>query len=197
MSERQYAFLIALSVLLIVLVVMVFKCGEEKMLIPETVNQMLDSEEISGEEPETKKVFLFFLAEEDDLLHPEVREIKADAVLTLQAKLVIRELIKGSRNGGISPIPVKTKLRELFITDEGIAFVDFSKEIQENQFFGSAGEIAAVFSIVNTLAYNFKSIKRVFILIDGREKETLGGHIDLKRPLLPRFDLAVNLPGSG
>ena len=110
---------------------------------------------------------------------------------------MIRELIKGSRNEGISPIPVKTKLRELFITDEGIAFVDFSKEIQENQFFGSAGEIAAVFSIVNTLTYNFKSIKRVFILIEGREKETLGGHIDLKRPLLPRFDLAANLPGSG
>jgi spore germination protein GerM len=196
MSVRQYAFLIALSVLLIVLVVMFFECGEEKKLIPEPVTQMLDSEEISGEEPETKKVSLFFLAEEDDLLHPEVREIKADSVIH-QAKLVIRELIKGSRNGGISPIPVKTKLRELFITDEGIAFVDFSKEIQENQFFGSAGEIAVVFSIVNTLAYNFKSIKRVFILIDGREKETLGGHIDLKRPLLPRFDLAVNLPGSG
>jgi len=196
MSVRQYAFLIALSVLLIVLVVMFFECGEEKKLIPEPVTQMLDSEEISGEEPETKKVSLFFLAEEDDLLHPEVREIKADLVIH-QAKLVIRELIKGSRNGGISPIPVKTKLRELFITDEGIAFVDFSKEIQENQFFGSAGEIAVVFSIVNTLAYNFKSIKRVFILIDGREKETLGGHIDLKRPLLPRFDLAVNLPGSG
>ncbi len=196
MSVRQYAFLIALSVLLIVLVVMFFECGEEKKLIPEPVTQMLDSEEISGEEPETKKVSLFFLAEEDDLLHPEVREIKADSVIH-QAKLVIRELIKGSRNGGISPIPVKTKLRELFITDEGIAFVDFSKEIQENQFFGSAGEIATVFSIVNTLAYNFKSIKRVFILIDGREKETLGGHIDLKRPLLPRFDLAVNLPGSG
>ena len=196
MSVRQYAFLIALSVLLMVLVVMFFECGEEKKLIPEPVTQMLDSEEISGEEPETKKVSLFFLAEEDDLLHPEVREIKADSVIH-QAKLVIRELIKGSRNGGISPIPVKTKLRELFITDEGIAFVDFSKEIQENQFFGSAGEIAAVFSIVNTLAYNFKSIKRVFILIDGREKETLGGHIDLKRPLLPRFDLAVNLPGPG
>jgi len=197
MSVRQYAFLIALSVLLIVLVVMFFKWGDEKKLIAEPVTQLLDSEEISGEEPKTKKVSLFFLAEEDDLLHPEVREIKADAVLILQAKLVIRELLKGSRNGGISPIPEKTKLRELFITDEGIAFVDFSKEIQENQFFGSAGEIAAVFSIVNTLAYNFKSIKRVFILIEGREKETLGGHIDLKRPLLPRFDLAVNLPGSG
>ncbi len=197
MSVRQYAFLIALSVLLLVLVAIFFKCGEEKKLIPEPVTQMLDSEEISGEESETKKVFLFFLAEEDDLLHAEVREIQADAVLILQAKLVIRELIKGSRNEGISPIPVKTKLRELFITDEGIAFVDFSKEIQENQFFGSAGEIAAVFSIVNTLTYNFKSIKRVFILIEGREKETLGGHIDLKRPLLPRFDLAANLPGSG
>ena len=195
MSVRQYAFLIALSVLLIVLVIMFFECGEEKKLVSEPVAQILDSEEISGEEPETKMVSLFFLAERDDLLHSEVREIKAEAVLILQAKLVIRELIKGSCNGGISPIPVKTKLRELFITDDGIAFVDFSKEIQDNQFYGSAGEIAVVFSIVNTLAYNFKSIKRVFILIDGREKETLGGHIDLKRPLLPRFDLVVNLPG--
>ncbi len=195
MSVRQYAFLIALSVLLIVLVIMFFECGEEKKMVSEPVAQMLDSEEISGEEPETKMVSLFFLTERDDLLHPEVREIKAEVVLILQAKLVIRELIKGSYNGGISPIPVKTKLRELFITDDGIAFVDFSKEIQDNQFYGSAGEIAVVFSIVNTLAYNFKSIKRVFILIDGREKETLGGHIDLKRPLLPRFDLVVNLPG--
>jgi hypothetical protein len=52
--------------------------------------------------------------------------------------------------------------------------------------------MGTVFAVVNTLTYNFKSIKRVFILIDGSEKETLAGHIDLSRPLLPRYDLVSN-----
>lgn len=196
MKPQQYIPLIGLLVLLVVLIVIFVNTGAEKELIPESEMLGLNREVIPGEEPEIKKVILFFLSEKDDLLHPEEREIIADSVLVHQAKTVIRELIKGSREGGISPIPAKTELREIFIVDKGIAFVDFSKEIQDNQFYGSAHEIAVVFSIVNTLVHNFKSIKRVFILIDGRETETLGGHIDLKRPLLPRFDLAVNIQGS-
>ena len=72
-----------------------------------------------------------------------------------------------------------------------MAYVDFSKEIQEKHLRGSSAEMATVFSIVNSLAYNFKSIKKVFILIDGVEKETLGGHISLSHPFLPQYDLVA------
>jgi len=38
---------------------------------------------------------------------------------------------------------------------------------------GILRRLATVYSIVNTLAYNFKPIKKVFLLVEGSEKETL------------------------
>jgi spore germination protein GerM len=135
---------------------------------------------------------LFFLSEQNDLLYKEERELAFDSLLVHQAKLVIEELIKGSQKGWVSPIPAETKLREVFITAQGIAYIDFSKEMHDNHPSGSTAEICTIFAIVNALTYNFKSIKSVYILIDGGEQETLNGHIDLKQPLLPRYDLIAN-----
>ena len=106
-----------------------------------------------------------------------------------QAKQTIEELIKGSQKGYISPFPPEAKLRELYVTEEGVAYVDFSKDIVEKHLSGSSAEISTIFSVVNSLAYNFDDIEKVFILIEGRERETLGGHINLSRPFLPLYDL--------
>jgi hypothetical protein len=38
-------------------------------------------------------------------------------------------------------------------------------------------------SIMQTLVTNVPEIKRVQILIGGREVETLAGHLDIRRPL--------------
>jgi hypothetical protein len=51
--------------------------------------------------------------------------------------------------------------------------------------------MATIFSIVNSLTYNFKPIRKVFILVEGGEKETLGGHISLAQPFLPKHDLVA------
>jgi spore germination protein GerM len=75
------------------------------------------------------------------------------------------------------------------VTRSGVAYVDFSKDIVEKHLSGSSAEISTIYSVVNSLAYNFDSIKRVFILIEGREKETLGGHISLSKAFLPLYDL--------
>ncbi len=55
---------------------------------------------------------------------------------------------------------------------EGIAYVDFSGELSADHPSGSEAELATVFAVVNTLAYNYKDVKRVFILIDGTERES-------------------------
>jgi hypothetical protein len=70
-----------------------------------------------------------------------------------------------------------------------MAYVDFSKEIQDKSLSGSEAEMAAVYSIVNSLTYNFKSIKKVLILVDGEEAETLAGHINLSKPFAPDYSL--------
>ena len=181
----------ALFILLVVLVVLFFRSGGEEKIKPSAEVTTPAQESLSRKAGEIKKVVLFFPSEEDSLLHKEKREIFVNASLTQEARQTIKELLDGSKNGLLSPFPQETKLRELFITKEGVAYVDFSREIQGNHLSGSSSEIATVFSIVNSLAYNFKSIKKVFILIEGGEKETLGGHISLARPFLPQYDLVA------
>lgn len=138
---------------------------------------------------EAKTVQLFFITEDDNLLHPEKREIPAGPSVVEEAGQAVKELIRGSDKGYISPLPPETRLRQLFITKDGTAYVDFSREFIEKHPSGSSAELATVYSIVNTLAFNFKPIKKVFILVEGSEKETLGGHINLSQPFLPLYSL--------
>jgi len=133
----------------------------------------------------TKTIDLFFPSEEDSFLHPESRDILAGSSVGEEAEQAVQELIRGSGKGYISPLPPETKLRQLFITKEGIAYVDLSREVMEKHPSGSSAELATVYCIVNTLAYNFKPIKKVFILVEGSEKETLGGHLNLSEPFVP------------
>jgi spore germination protein GerM len=146
----------------------------------------------SVEPLERRTIALYFPSEEDDLLHPENREIPVYASVALQARRTMEELIAGPSAGLINPIPPETKLRELYLTSQGDAYVDFSREIRENHLFGSSADIATIYSIVHSLTENFEEIKRVYILIEGGEWDTLGGHIDLRRPFLPRPDLIAS-----
>lgn len=187
-ETKQLAVPAGLFILFVGLLILFFSGGGEKIQEP-----LSHESETSAETPETPRetrvVTLFFLSEEDTRLHSEEREIWADASELFQVRQTLKELLNGSQEGGLSPFPHGTELREIYITEQGIAYVDFSRELGSEHPSGSAAEIATVFSIVNSLTYNFESIKRVFILVNGSERETLAGHIDLRRPFLPRFDL--------
>lgn len=188
-KATQWAFLGFSALVLLVLVIVFFRGGGRELVRPAPAT-LPSMEPSPTDEPQpSKSVTLFFLSEEDNLLHPETREIRADESAVREAKTTVEELIKGSQQGYLSPFPPETKLRQLFISKDGIAYVDFSKEFMDKHPSGSSAELATVYSIVNTLAYNFKPIKKVFILIEGGEKETLGGHINLSQPFLPLYSL--------
>lgn len=189
MGKKRVATLGFLFVVLVILVVVFFLSGIKEKIIPAAPASPPEVELLPVQPGQTRSVVLFFLSEEDTLLHPEQREIPADLSVVRQAKQTIEELIKGSQKGYISPFPPEAKLRELYVTEEGVAYVDFSKDIVEKHLSGSSAEISTIFSVVNSLAYNFDDIEKVFILIEGRERETLGGHINLSRPFLPLYDL--------
>jgi hypothetical protein len=40
-----------------------------------------------------------------------------------------------------------------------------------------------IYAIVNAVTVNLPAISRVQILVDGKEADTLAGHVDLRRPL--------------
>ena len=48
---------------------------------------------------------------------------------------------------------------------------------------GSLDELFTVYAIVNSATVNLPAISRVQILIDGKEVDTLAGHVDLRNPL--------------
>ena len=62
------------------------------------------------------------------------------------------------------------------------ALVNFDGKLAENFVGGSTGEEMLVNSVVNTLT-EFPEVKQVKFLLDGKDIETLSGHMDLSSPL--------------
>jgi len=100
-----------------------------------------------------------------------------------QAREIISAQIEPVTEPLVSAIPPATKLRALFVTDKGEAFVDLSGEVQSAHPGGSLNELLTVYTIVDALTENLPAITAVQVLVDGKEVETLAGHVDLRRPL--------------
>jgi len=135
-------------------------------------------------------IALFFSAWGGDYLLPEKRNIFYTTSVTDQAKQAIIELINGpKRKYLIATIPSGTSLRELYLEPEGTAYIDLSREFIEKHWGGSRGEIITLYSIINTLTINFPSIQQAKILVEGKEVDSLAGHINLHQSFRPDFSL--------
>jgi spore germination protein GerM len=180
-----------LSVVLLVLVIIFFAGGGREKVARFIDANVPKTPAAAGEPAATKTVTLFFLDDDDDFLHRETRPIAAGPTAAEEAERALAELIKGSEGSLVSPLPPQTKVRQVFIGQDGVATVDFSRDVAEKFAYGSTMELAAVYAVVNTLAFNFKAVKKVVILVEGAEKETLGGHVDLTRAFLPDYSLVA------
>jgi spore germination protein GerM len=151
-----------------------------------SIKPLLEKRRISVEK---KGVLLYFSDTEGEYLIGEKRDILKKNVVKEEAKETILDLIKGPRGKLIPTIPPRTKLLTLQINDAGVAKVDFSPALSKDHPGGSSAELMTVYSIVNSLSFNFPQIKRVQILIDGKPIETLTGHLSLRQPISPKPDL--------
>ena len=50
-----------------------------------------------------------------------------------------------------------------------------------------------VYSVVNSLTLNFPEIKGVQFLVEGKEIETIAGHLSLRQPISSKPDLIKKL----
>ena len=100
-----------------------------------------------------------------------------------QAKRIIEAQLATPVEPLVSAIPAGTKLRTVFLTTDGDAYVDLSGELQKNHPGGTTNEILTVYSLVGALTSNLPAVTGVQILVDGKEIDTLAGHLDLRRPI--------------
>ncbi len=194
--NRSWGPILVLAGLLVVLAVLaiVFFTGGEREKVrrrAEVAEAKAPAPPPAAEPSARRTVTLYFLSDADDLLHAESREIAAGPSAADEAERALAELVKGSTAGLVSPLPPETRVRQVFITKEGTAYVDFGREIMEKFSYGSTSELAAVFAVVDTLAANFKTVRKVAILVEGAEKETLGGHIDLTQAFAPDYSIVA------
>jgi spore germination protein GerM len=127
---------------------------------------------------------LFYGSEDGQFLVPVQREVPfADGSLEQGRQIVLAQLQQPAPAPLVAAIPAGATLRSFYVTERGDAFVDLGPEIAANHPGGSMAELFTVYAIVNAVTRNLPAISRVQILVDGREVDTLAGHIDLRRPL--------------
>jgi hypothetical protein len=134
--------------------------------------------------PERKIKATLYYVSEDGLSLPGVqREIPFGDPIVEQARRIVEAQLAAAPPPYVSPVPAGTSLRALFIGERGDAFVDLSGEVRGKHPGGALGELFTVYAVVNAITVNLPAILRVQILIDGKEADTLAGHVDLRRPL--------------
>ena len=147
------------------------------------------TESVAPQEVPRIAATLFYASADGRALVPVRQEVAFAESLAPQGREILTAQLQGAPPPYISVIPEGTMLRAFYVTERGDAFVDLSFEAASGHLGGSSTELLAVYAIVHAVTANLTAIQRVQILIDGREADTLAGHVDLRRPLQPDVSL--------
>jgi germination protein M len=132
---------------------------------------------------ETIRVTLYFSDSTAGKLHPEERDIPKPSGAGGFLGALFGELSRGPTSPGlVGVIPPKIQLRNGFLMPGGLVVLDLA--VDSGLSFGSAEELSIIASLVDTVLQNVANTERVRILVNGEPAESLGGHVDLTRPLL-------------
>ncbi|MBN1613687.1 MAG: GerMN domain-containing protein [Deltaproteobacteria bacterium] len=142
-------------------------------------------------------VQLYFSDANERFLTTERRHVFKEKTATAQARELVKALLEGSKTGLVNTFPENTELQSLRIERDKTAYVSFGKNLLKLHPCGSASEMATLYSLTHTLTFNIPEIKRVKILVEDKEVESIGGHIDTRFPFEPNQDLVAPAQKSG
>ena len=133
----------------------------------------------------SRAISLYFARADGQGFVRETRTIAVARRRDVEVEIVVGELLSGPRSkSGLHVFPSEATLRQAFYDeDRRLLYLDFNDALVANMNPGSATELAVMGCVMRTIAVDFPEIERVQILVDGLEVETLGGHLDLTRPL--------------
>jgi hypothetical protein len=133
---------------------------------------------------------LFYASQDGQALVASRREVPlAEGVLAQGRAILVAQLEQDAPSPLRSVIPPGTTLRGFYVTERGDAFVDLSAELSRAHPGGSLTEMLTVYALVNAVTANLPAVRRVQLLMDGKEADTLAGHVDIRRPLMPDTSL--------
>jgi hypothetical protein len=128
----------------------------------------------------TEQVTLYVAYDDPGVLHAQSACIPLPAGRQQRAQELLRALIEIYLDKTSPHVLAKgADIRDVYMVDPGLAVVDTNAAFADGHRSGVLVEELTVASLVETLAVNIPGINRVKILVDGKERETLAGHVDL------------------
>lgn len=128
----------------------------------------------------SRTAVLFFVADGNRLAR-EARELEPCSGAAACVKEVLDELFSGPVGDLDEAIPEGGLLNSVRL-EGNLAVVDVNRNFIDELPAGSASEMMAVYSVVNTICVNFPQVSRVKMTVEGQEKVELP-HLDLSDPL--------------
>ena len=104
----------------------------------------------------------------------EITEI-TDRVVKGGGPALLFENVKGSPH----PLTSSAEIRDVYLTDPNTAVIDMNSALPDGQTSGILAEELTLVSVIQTLSLNVPNLAKFKLLVDGKERETLAGHIDL------------------
>lgn len=126
---------------------------------------------------------LYYGSSDGRALVPVRREVPLAAGVVEQGRQILAMQLQDAPRPYAQVVPKGTTLRAFYVTDRGDAFVDLSSDVVTAHPGGSLAELLTVYAIVGAVTANLTAIQRVQLLVEGKEVDTIAGHVDLRRPL--------------
>jgi spore germination protein GerM len=159
----------------------------------EAARARLAEETLQSQHGPEQTVTLYIPSADQGVLIQETRRMNLAASETDRIRQIFLALVERSATGPARPLSPAPNLRAAFLTSDGTAYLDLDGTSVSSFEPGINSETLAVKSIVNSICTNIPAVKRVRILIQGQEVDTLNGHVDLTQALMP--DLNPNSSG--
>jgi hypothetical protein len=138
---------------------------------------------------------LYYGSSDGRALVPVRRDVPSATGVVEQGRQILTVQFQDAPQPYVQVVPKGTKLRAFYVTERGDAFVDLSGDVVSAHPGGSATELLTVYAIVNAVTANLPAIQRVQLLVDGKEVDTIAGHVDVRRPL--ERDATLQRDGRG
>lgn len=151
-----------------------------KYLAPAGTQQASEEQELHSTESQDLITVRLLLPKSQKLEMTE-RKLKKRMKSTALAEAVVEEFFKEA--GNMHAIPQQVKLLGIYRDIHQVLYIDFSDELRRNFQGDALDEFLLLKGLYESLVSNVQDFQDLKVLVEGKEIETLGGHLLLKYPL--------------
>lgn len=133
---------------------------------------------------QTESITLMVAHDDGGELHPQSLTLPVSNNQQERMQEILRQLLMiYQAKGSPHPLTTNAEVRNVYLTQSGIAVMDVNGAFADGQTSGILAEELTLVSFVQTMTLNAPNITAVKFLVDGKERETLAGHVDISGAL--------------